>query len=156
MKFVNTPEERFANLKDYPFKANFIEIEEGMQMHYVDEGPKDAEQTVLLLHGEPSWSYLYRKMIPILAEVGHRIIAPDLIGFGKSSKPVDVEAYSYQNHNNWTKEILSQLNLKNITLFCQDWGGLIGMRLAAQHQEKFSRVAIANTTFPMGVLTFPK
>jgi len=93
MKFVNTPEERFANLKDYPFKPNFIELNEGLKMHYVDEGSKDAEQTVLLLHGEPSWSYLYRKMIPVLAKAGHRVIAPDLIGFGKSSKPVKFEYY---------------------------------------------------------------
>jgi len=150
MKFVNTPEERFANLKDYPFKPNFIEIGEGLKMHYVDEGSADAEQTVLLLHGEPSWSYLYRKMIPILAKE-HRVIVPDLIGFGKSSKLVDFETYSYQNHVSWTAEILTQLNLTNVTLFGQDWGGLIGLRLAAQYLEKFSRVAIANTTFPMGV-----
>lgn len=151
MKFVNTPEERFNNLKDYTFKPNFIELNEGMKMHYVDEGPKDAEQTLLLLHGEPSWSYLYRKMIPIIAEAGYRVIAPDLIGFGKSSKPIDFDDYSYQNHTKWTTEILTQLNLNKVTLFCQDWGGLIGMRLAAQHSEKFDRIAIANTTFPMGV-----
>lgn len=151
MKFVNTPEERFANLKDYPFKPNFIELNEGLKMHYVDEGPKDAEQTMLLLHGEPSWSYLYRKMIPVLAKAGHRVIAPDLIGFGKSSKPTEFEDYSYQNHMDWTTEILTQLNLNNLTLFCQDWGGLIGLRLAAEHNQKFSRVAIANTVFPMGV-----
>jgi len=151
MKFINTPESRFENLKDYNFKANFIELNEGLQMHYVDEGPKDAKQTLLLLHGEPSWSYLYRKMIPILVEAGHRVVVPDLIGFGKSSKPLAFEDYSYQNHVKWTNEILTQLKLKNIILFCQDWGGLIGMRLAAQHSEKFSSVAIANTAFPMGV-----
>jgi len=151
MKFVNTPEERFDSLKDYNFKPNFIKLNEGLQMHFVDEGPDDSEQTVLLLHGEPSWSYLYRKMIPILAEAGHRVIAPDLVGFGKSSKPTDFEAYSYKNHVIWTTEILTQLNLNNITLFCQDWGGLIGFRLAAQHAERFNRMAIANTVFPMGV-----
>lgn len=155
MKFVNTPEERFANLKGYPFEANYIEMGEGMKMHYVDEGSKEAEQTVLLLHGEPSWSYLYRKMIPILSKK-HRVIAPDLIGFGKSSKPIDFEAYSYKKHVDWTAEILTQLELKNVTLFGQDWGGLIGLRLAAQYSEKFSRAAIANTTFPMGVSDLSK
>lgn len=151
MKFINTPEERFDNLKDYNFKPNFINLKAGLQMHYVDEGYKDAKQTVLLLHGEPSWSYLYRKMIPILAEAGHRVIVPDLIGFGKSSKPTDFEAYSYKNHTSWITEFLTQLNLSNITLFCQDWGGLIGLRVATQYAEKFDRVAIANTVFPMGV-----
>ena len=151
MKFVNTPEERFAKLKDYSFKPHYIDVGGGMQLHYVDEGSTNAAQTVFLLHGEPSWSYLYRKMISVLATAGHRVIVPDLIGFGKSSKPVEMEDYSYQNHVNWTQEILTQLDLANITLFCQDWGGLIGLRLAAMHRERFSRVAIANTSFPMGV-----
>lgn len=151
MKFVNTPTERFFNLKDYPFEPNFITLNEGLQMHYVDEGPKNAIETVLLLHGEPSWSYLYRKMIPIFAEAGYRVIVPDLIGFGKSSKPLEFDDYTYQNHVQWTAEILIKLNLNNTTLFCQDWGGLIGMRLAAHHSVRFNRIAIANSAFPMGV-----
>ncbi len=156
MKFINTPTKRFTGLKDYPFKPNFIEINNGLQMHYVDEGPKDAKQTILLLHGEPSWSYLYRKMIPVLSKAGHRVIAPDLIGFGKSSKPIEFDDYSYQNHVNWTSEILKQLDLDNVTLFGQDWGGLIGFRLVAQYAEKFSSMAIANTTFPMGISDLSK
>jgi haloalkane dehalogenase len=151
MNFINTPEERFANLEDYAFKANYLEVEARMQLHYVDEGPKDAKETVLLLHGEPSWSYLYRKMIPVFANAGHRVIAPDLIGFGKSSKPTEMSAYTYQKHVQWMTEVLTQLDLNNITLFGQDWGGIIGLRLAVLEEDRFSRVAIGNTVFPMGV-----
>jgi haloalkane dehalogenase len=119
-------------------------------MHYLDEGPTDASEIVLLLHGEPSWSYLYRKMIPPLARAGLRVIAPDLIGFGKSDKPVDQSAYSYQQHVDWLDEFIIKMNLKDITLFCQDWGGLLGLRIVAEHPDLFKRVAAGNTFLPTG------
>ncbi len=118
-------------------------------MAFLDEGPRDA-QPVLLLHGEPSWSYLYRKMVPDLVAAGHRVVAPDLIGFGKSDKPVERSVYTYQAHVDWTAGLLTALDLRNITLFCQDWGGLIGLRLAAEHQERFARVVASNTFLPTG------
>lgn len=154
MKFVRTPEERFENLPDYPFAAHYTDIAdtEGghLRMHYLDEGPRDAAP-VLLLHGEPSWSYLYRKMIPILLDAGHRVIAPDLIGFGKSDKPVDVSDYSYARHITWTSEhIFDVLNLEHVTFFGQDWGGLVGLRLVAAQPERFDRVVVGNTGLPRG------
>lgn len=123
-------------------------------MHYVDEGPKDGE-VVLLLHGQPSWSFLYRKMIPIFIEAGYRVLAPDLIGFGKSSKPTEIEAYSYQTHVDWMARFISQLDLSDINLFCQDWGGLIGLRLVAE-TERFARVVAANTGMPTGDQAMPE
>jgi len=118
-------------------------------MHYLDEGPKDGE-IVLLLHGEPSWSYLYRHMIPVFVEAGYRTIAPDLIGFGKSDKPTKMEDYTYQRHVDWMKEFIIELDLTGINLFCQDWGGLIGLRCAAEMEERFSRIVAGNTMLPIG------
>ena len=130
MDFVRTPEKRFERLLDYPFEPHYVEVD-GLRMHYVDEGPADASP-VLMMHGEPSWSYLYRHMIPICAAAGHRVIAPDLIGFGKSDKPTSLDDYSFQQHMDWMQSFLDQLGLTNITLVCQDWGSLLGLRLAAQ------------------------
>lgn len=153
MEFLRTEQHCFDNLADYPFAPHYIDIDDfegGMlQMHYVDEGPRDAP-VVLMLHGEPSWSYLYRKMIPIVANAGFRVIAPDLIGFGKSDKPTEADDYSYQRHVDWTRNIITQLNLQNITLMCQDWGGLLGLRLVAEHPDRFARVCAANTMLPTG------
>ena len=118
-------------------------------MHYVDVNG-DSDETILLLHGEPTWSYLYRKMIPILEKSGKRIIAPDLIGFGKSDKIKEKEEYTYERHVVWTSEIISQLGLKNITLFAQDWGGLIGLRMVANHPELFDGLVLSNTWLPIG------
>ena len=118
-------------------------------MHYLDEGPAEADP-VLLMHGEPSWSYLYRKMIPILVAAGHRVIAPDLIGFGRSDKPSRRQDYSYQRHVDWMQALLEQLRLERISLVCQDWGGLIGLRLVAENPERFARVVAANTMLPTG------
>jgi haloalkane dehalogenase len=153
MKVVRTPKERFENLKDYPFKPNYIAISEELNMHYVDEG---KGKTVLLFHGEPSWSYLYRKMIPILVKNGFRVIAPDLIGFGKSDKPTEQTDYSYQNHLDWLTTFIEKMNLTDINLFCQDWGGILGLHIAANHQDKFSSIIAANTFLPNGQSSAPE
>lgn len=145
-EIIRTPEERFENLEDYPFQPNYVDID-SLRMHYVDEGPKDGE-IVLMLHGEPSWSYLYRKMIPIFADAGFRAIAPDLIGFGKSDKFVKQSDYSFQFHLDIMENFTETLALKNINLFCQDWGGLIGLRIVAKHPDWFSRVVAGNTGLP--------
>ncbi|TGL69602.1 haloalkane dehalogenase [Leptospira kmetyi] len=149
MEILRTPDSSFENLPGYSFTPNYLQVQ-NLRMHYVDEGPKDASETVLLLHGEPSWSYLYRKMIPPLARAGYRTIAPDLIGFGKSDKPDDPSFFSYQAQVDWLREFVENLDLKNVTLFCQDWGGLLGLRVAAEHSERFSRIVAANTFLPTG------
>ena len=148
MEFVRTPDERFANLPGYPFAPHYAEAD-GLRIHYLDEGPADAAP-VLLMHGEPSWGFLYRKMIPPLVKAGHRVVAPDLVGFGRSDKPVRREDYTYQRHVEWMSGLLAKLNLRNITLFCQDWGGLIGLRLVAEQSERFARVIAGNTGLPTG------
>lgn len=148
MEILRTPDERFAHLPGYPFAPHYIEVED-LRVHYVDEGPREAAP-VLLLHGEPSWSYLYRKMIPLLVAAGHRVIAPDMVGFGRSDKPARREEYTYQRHMDWMRGVLLGLDLREVTLFCQDWGGLIGLRLAAEHEDRFARIAAANTFLPTG------
>jgi haloalkane dehalogenase len=148
METLRTADERFANLPGYPFAPHYTETD-GIRVHYVDEGPRDAAP-VLMLHGEPSWSYLYRKMIPIVVAAGHRAIAPDLVGFGRSDKPVRREDYTYQRHVDWLRHVLTALDLRNVTLVCQDWGGLLGLRLVADHPERFARVVTANTFLPTG------
>lgn len=148
MKLLRTPNERFKGLPGYPFKPHYAEVE-GVRIHYVDEGHNDRE-TVLMMHGEPSWSYLYRKMIPVVVESGYRVIAPDLVGFGKSDKPAEMSDYSYQKHVSWMTGLITLLDLRNITLVCQDWGGLIGLRIAAEHEERFKRICVSNTGLPAG------
>jgi haloalkane dehalogenase len=145
---LRTPDERFAALPGYPFAPHYVDVD-GVRVHYVDEGPR-AAAPVLLLHGEPSWSYLYRKMIPVLTAAGHRCVAPDLVGFGRSDKPARREDYTYQRHVDWMRGVLDALDLRAITLVCQDWGGLIGLRLVAEHPERFARVVAANTFLPTG------
>ena len=154
MKSLRTPESRFEDLPGYNFAPHYVDID-GLRMHYVDEGPADADP-VLLLHGEPSWSYLYRKMIPVLAAAGHRVIAPDLIGFGKSDKPTVVSDYSYAGHVNWIRQFIETLDLNDITLFCQDWGSLIGLRVAAENERRFARIALGNGFLPIGDEEFPR
>lgn len=153
MKSVRTPDDRFRNLPGYAFEPHYVMVDdtEGgeLRLHYVDEGPANAP-VVLMLHGEPSWSYLYRKMIPMIVEAGYRAIAPDLIGFGRSDKPADRGDYTYLRHVEWTWAFITQLGLKDITLVCQDWGGLIGLRLVGEHPEHFARVVAANTGLPTG------
>jgi haloalkane dehalogenase len=148
MKVLRTPESRFRNLPDYPFQPHFIDIDH-LHMHYVDEGPRDGEP-VLLLHGEPSWSFLYRHMIPPLVNAGYRCIAPDLIGFGKSDKLDNIADYSYAGHVVWMEKFISKLDLHNITLFSQDWGSLIGLRVAAEQEHHFARIVLANGGLPTG------
>ena len=153
MKSLRTPDNCFSHLADYDFTPNYIHVDDteggSLRLHYVDEGPKDAPP-ILLMHGEPTWSYLYRKMIPGLAAGGFRVIAPDLIGFGRSDKPSERSDYTYQRHVDWLRALLDQLDLQDITLFCQDWGGLIGLRLLAEENNRFSRTVAANTMLPTG------
>ncbi len=151
MNALRTPDERFENLPGYPFAPRYAMVDgaEGgeLRMHYLDEGDKNAPP-VLMLHGEPSWSYLYRKMIPVITGAGLRAIVPDLIGFGRSDKPADQKDYTHARHVAWVGDLLRQLDLRDITLVCQDWGGLIGLRLVAEQGDRFGRVVAANTMLP--------
>lgn len=153
MSPLRTPDARFANLPDYPFAPNYVDLD-GLRMHYVDEGPRDAP-VVLLLHGEPTWSYLYRKMIPPLAAAGLRAVAPDLIGFGKSDKLPKISDYSYQRHVDWIGAFMDRLALKHVTLFCQDWGSLIGLRMVGEDSDgpeaRFARAFVANGVLPVSM-----
>ena len=143
---LRTPDVRFENLADYDFEPHYVYID-GLRMHYVDEGPADAAP-ILLMHGEPSWSYLYRKLIPILTDAGHRVIAPDLIGFGRSDKLPRTEDYSYQRQVDWMTAFVREIDLNDATLFCQDWGGLIGLRVVAEEPDRFARIVAGNTGLP--------
>ncbi len=152
MELLRTPDESFENLPHYPFEPNYVEVDEKdlrIRLHYVDEGDKNAEP-VLLMHGEPSWSFLYRHMIPIFVKVGYRAIAPDLIGFGKSDKPAKIEDHTYRRHVKWITQFVERLDLKRITMFCQNWGSLIGLRVAAENSERFHRIVLSNGGLPTG------
>ena len=153
MHVLRTPDARFADLADYPFDPHYLTVTDAdgtdLLIHYIDEGPRDAAP-VLLMHGEPSWSYLYRKFVPYLTARGRRVIAPDLIGFGKSDKLAAREDYTYERHVAWMSDWLTQLDLTGITLFCQDWGGLIGLRLVAAFPDRFARLVVSNTGLPVG------
>jgi haloalkane dehalogenase len=141
-EIIKTPIERFSNLPDFNFKSNYIEIENGLSMHYIDEGNKDAP-IVLLLHGEPYWSFGFRKIIPILKEKGYRVIAPDLIGFGKSDKYKSKDKYTYSNQTKWVTTFIDKLELSEIKLFAHDWGGMIAMRIVADKPQLFSHVIVS-------------
>jgi haloalkane dehalogenase len=153
MQFKRTPDARFEDLTDFDFLPKYHTISDGLggelRVHYLDEGPVDGS-VVLLMHGEPSWCYLYRKMIPSLVAAGHRVIAPDLIGFGRSDKPTQRDDYTYQRHINWMTEWFNALDVSQVTLFCQDWGGLIGLRMVAAQPDRFAGVVVANTILPTG------
>lgn len=154
MKALRTPDERFADLPGFPWQPRYADTSDGMRMAYVDEG---TGPTVLLLHGEPSWSYLYRTMIPVLLDAGCRVVAPDLIGFGRSDKPVSVEDYTYAGHVEWLRSVLfDALDLTDVTLVGQDWGGLLGLRLVAENPGRFARVVAANTGLPDGLHRLPQ
>jgi haloalkane dehalogenase len=154
MKVLRTPDDRFADLAGYPFSPHYTEVASGdddvsLRIHHVDEGPRTAAP-VLLMHGEPSWCYLYRTMIPVLVAAGNRCVAPDLVGFGRSDKPADRNDYTYQRHVDWMGAWLEANDLRRITLVCQDWGGLIGLRLATAYPDRFDRIVAANTFLPTG------
>ncbi len=143
---VRTPDARFTNLPDYPFTPHYAEVL-GYRVHYLDEGPKDGPP-IWLLHGQPSWSYLYRHMIPPLAAAGYRVVVPDLVGFGKSDKPIEQSAYTHQMHVDVMTELVRQLDLRDATFFGQDWGGLIGLRVVAEDPDRFARIMLSNTGLP--------
>jgi haloalkane dehalogenase len=154
LKCLRTPQAATEGLPDYSFDANYLDVGDAddgpVRMHYVDQGPRGGP-VMLLLHGEPSWSYLYRKMIPPLAAAGMRCIAPDLIGFGRSDKPTEQSDYTYARHLGWLRGLLDQLELDDINLFCQDWGGLLGLRLLTERPERFASVCASNTFLPTGL-----
>ncbi len=153
-EILRTPDSRFAAVPDFPWTPKYTEVG-GLRIACIDEGPRDAE-IVLLMHGEPTWSFLYRKMIPVLLAAGHRVIAPDLVGFGRSDKPARAADYSYLNHVQWMTAWMEQLDLQRMTLFCQDWGSLIGLRLVAAAPQRFDRVVLANGGLPTGTTPVPK
>jgi haloalkane dehalogenase len=154
MNILRTPDSRFENLPDWPFTAHYTQISDVatgqiLRLACVDEGPRDG-RTVLLMHGEPTWSFLYRHIIPKLVALGYRVVAPDLIGFGRSDKPADRSDYTYERHVAWLSSWLTTMDLRETTLLCQDWGGLLGLRLVAAFPERFVRVIAANTGLPEG------
>lgn len=158
MQIVRTPDARFENLPDFPYAPSYAEIPDGeggsLRMHYVEAGPKDGE-TIVLMHGQPSWCFLYRKMIPILADAGHRVLAVDLIGFGRSDKPTERNDHTYARHVTWMTAFFEALDLRDVTLYCQDWGSLIGIRVVADQPERFARVVVANGALPDGTVGIP-
>jgi haloalkane dehalogenase len=153
---LRTPDSRFDHLPDYPFAPNYIDElpnYAGIRIHYIDEGPSDAKKTFLCLHGEPTWSYLYRKMIPVFSEAGYRVVAPDFIGFGKSDKPMDDAVYTFNFHRQMLIEFIERLNLTQVNLVCQDWGGLLGLTLPLAFPGRFSGLLVMNTTLGCGDAT---
>lgn len=153
-RILRTPEARFANLPDFPWTPHYTDVG-GLRIAAIDEGPRDAP-VVLLMHGEPAWSFLYRKMIPVLLQAGYRVVAPDLVGFGRSDKPALRSDYAYLNHVLWMQAWLQAVDLRHATLFCQDWGSLIGLRLVAAQPDRFDRVVLANGGLPTGVGAVPR
>lgn len=158
MHVLRTPDSRFENLAGYPFVGNYLDVAasdtQPLRMHFLDEGPIDGPP-IVLLHGEPTWSYLYRTMIPPLADAGNRVLAPDLIGFGRSDKPSRIEDYTYLRHVEWVTSWIERLKLKDITLFVQDWGSLIGLRIAAEQSDRVARVVVANGSLPTALHPTP-
>ena len=153
LRVLRTPDERFADLPGWPYAPSYAATSDGLRMAYVDEG---SGPTVLLLHGEPSWGYLYRHVLPVLVDAGFRCVVPDLVGFGRSDKPAAVEDFTYARHVEWLRSVLfDALDLTDVTLVCQDWGGLLGLRLVAEHPERFARVCAANTGLPDGTRRMP-
>ncbi|WP_219462231.1 haloalkane dehalogenase [Nonomuraea rhizosphaerae] len=156
MRTLRTPEERFADLPDFPYEPRHAEVGDGLRMAYVETGPADG-QPVVLLHGEPTWSFLYRHVMPELAAAGLRAVAVDLIGFGRSDKPAETSDHTYARHVEWTRSLLyDALGLTGVTVVGQDWGGLIGLRLAAEHPERVARIVAANTGLPTGDIPMPE
>ena len=158
MDTIRTPDDRFAGLPGWPYAPRYTEVPSGdggtLRIHHIDEGPVDGE-VVLCLHGEPSWGYLYRKMVPVLTGAGLRVLVPDLVGFGRSDKPTSRDDYTYQRHVDWMTAWMEAVDLQHATLVGQDWGGLIGLRLVAENPDRFARVVAANTFLPTGDFTMP-
>ena len=153
MEVLRTPDERFSNLVDFPFTPHYIsnlKNYDGLRLHYIDEGSRTSNYTFLCLHGQPTWSYLYRKMIPIFVNVGYRVIAPDYYGFGRSDKPVNDSVYTFDFHRNSIINFIESLDLNNIILVCQDWGGLIGLTLPMEMPTRFSKLILMNTALGTG------
>ena len=144
---LRTPEARFSEITDFPYEPNYLQVGD-IRLHYIDVGPKDAAETILLIHGEPTWSYLFRKMIPVFLDAGYRVVAPDMVGFGRSDKFADEDAYSYVMQVDYMSEIVQALDLSDATFFGQDWGGLVGLRVVGRFPERFSRVVVSNTGLP--------
>lgn len=159
MSILRTPDDRFENLPDFPFEPHYVEIKDedfgGLRIHYLDEGPRDGK-IILCLHGEPTWCFLYRKMIPEFTSAGFRVIAPDLVGFGRSDKLSDRNDYSYARHVAWMKAFIEVLDLSGVTLVGQDWGGLIGLRLVAENEDRFAAFSLSNTALPTGDQAMPE
>jgi pimeloyl-ACP methyl ester carboxylesterase len=149
MNVLRTPEERFAGLPGWPYAPQYLQID-GLRLHYVDEGPRDAAVTALCLHGQPSWSYLYRKMIPVFTGAGLRVVAPDLIGFGRSDKPEDEAWYSFDSHRRVLLQFVEQMDLRNVLLVVQDWGGILGLTLPMEQPERYTRLLVMNTALGLG------
>jgi haloalkane dehalogenase len=152
MRVLRTDESRFAQLPDFPYAPHYLQID-GMRMHYIDEGPRNAQVTALCLHGEPSWAYLFRKMIPSFLAAGLRVVAPDFFGFGRSDKPEDDAWYSFERHRNTMLKVVETLDLRNILLVVQDWGGLIGLTLPLEQSERYTRLLVMNTGLGLGTVT---
>ncbi len=148
-KILRTPDSQFENLSDYAFTPHYLNVADSLRLHFVDTGPAGG-RPVIMMHGEPSWSYLYRDMIKNVSAAGLRVVAPDLIGFGRSDKPAETADYSYSKHVAWMLEWLDETKITDAVLFCQDWGGLIGLRLAAARPDKFAGIIAANTFLPTG------
>jgi haloalkane dehalogenase len=152
MDVLRTPDERFTGLPGFAYEPHYTQID-GLRMHYVDEGPRDAAVTVLCLHGQPSWSYLYRKMIPVFTGAGLRVVAPDLFGFGRSDKPQDEAWYTFERHRDALLRFVEQLDLRNVMLVVQDWGGILGLTLPMASAGRYSRLLVMNTTLATGSVT---
>jgi len=152
MNVLRTPDERFAGLAGFAYEPHYALVD-GLRMHYVDEGPRDAPATVLCLHGEPSWAYLYRKMIPAFTATGLRVVAPDWFGFGRSDKPQDDGWYGFERHRDSMLQLIAQLDLRNVMLVVQDWGGLLGLTLPLDEPERYTRLLVMNTGLGLGTVT---
>ncbi len=152
MKVLRTPDERFVHLPGFPWEPHYAQVD-GLRMHYVDAGPRDAAVTALCLHGQPSWAYLYRKMIPVFAAAGLRVVAPDWFGFGRSDKPEDDAWYTFERHRDSMLRFVEQLDLRNLMLVVQDWGGLLGLTLPLQQPERYTRLLVMNTGLGTGTVT---
>ena len=158
IEVLRTPEERFGTLPFFPYQPRYLDDVPGyelLRLHYVDEGPPDSRDTFLCLHGEPTWSYLYRKMIPVFTSAGCRVVAPDLFGFGRSDKPVHDEVYTFAFHRNTLLSFIKRLGLSGITLVCQDWGGILGLTLPMEMPDRFERLLLMNTALPVGAPLSP-